>query len=269
LEKREAVARSGVRFPDQEGHSAPVELVCTLGAQLYAMEHTGIEPFEGHMRGNAENDRLWRPVVSGVAGRIPSGDDFALHVPAHAMEDQRARDVSAVQRQLIEWIVATAPGLWMPPRGKMDTRVKPTSVEGVPFNVKLYRMAGLVARGSLQIVHVVPDIEQGRLERISISLRKKMPKLHAWKRDAGARTVLVLEENDIQLTNCHVVTNAVLEAEKSLGRAADEIYLVTTSFAPWRVHFLRVDNRSYFDLSDPDARSWDADPMQLLSLTGR
>lgn len=152
---------------------------------------------------------------------------------------------------------------------RMDNRVRPTRVEGVPFDLKLYRMEGFISRGKLQIVHAVSDIEAGRLERITISLRKKMPKLNAWKRDAGARTVLVLEENDIQLTNCHVVTSAVLEAEKTLGRAADEMYLVTTSFSPWQVHFVRVDDRTYFDLTDPDERSWDADPSELVSLTGR
>jgi hypothetical protein len=269
LEKREAAARTHLRFPDREGHSAPVELVCKLGSQLYALEHTGVEPFEGHMRGNAENERLWLPVVSGVAGRIPRNDDFALHVPVRAMEDQRARDIPAIQGRLIEWVVATAPGLWIPPRGRMDTQIKPVRVEGVPFDVTLYRMEGFISRGKLQIVHAVADIEEGRLERITISLRKKMPKLSAWKRDAAARTVLVLEENDIQLTNCHVVTSAVLEAEKNLGHAADEIYLVTTSFTPWQVHFLRVDDRTYFDLTDPDERSWGADPTQLVSLTGR
>ena len=246
-----------------------MEIVCNVGAQLYAMEHTGVEPFEGHMRGNAENERLWQPIVSGVAGRLPSEDDFALHVPVRAMEDQRARDVPAIQGRLIEWIVAAAPGLWIPPRGRMDTRVTPTKVEGVPFDVKLYCMEGFISRGKLQITHAVPDVEAGRLERITISLRKKMPKLNAWKRDAGARTVLVLEENDIQLTNCHLVTSAVLEAEKTLGPAADEIYLVTTSFTPWQVHFLRVDERSYFDLTDPDERSWETDPSQLVSLTVR
>ena len=269
LERRQGVARTALQFPDQEGHSAPVEIVCNVGAQLYAMEHTGVEPFEGHMRGNAENERLWQPIVSGVAGRLPSEDDFALHVPVRAMEDQRARDVPAIQGRLIEWIVAAAPGLWIPPRGRMDTRVTPTKVEGVPFDVKLYCMEGFISRGKLQITHAVPDVEAGRLERITISLRKKMPKLNAWKRDAGARTVLVLEENDIQLTNCHLVTSAVLEAEKTLGPAADEIYLVTTSFTPWQVHFLRVDERSYFDLTDPDERSWETDPSQLVSLTVR
>jgi hypothetical protein len=73
------------------------------------MEHTGVEPFEGHMRGNAENERHWLPIASGVAGRLPRDDDFALHVSVHAMEDQRARDVPAIHSRLIEWIVATAP----------------------------------------------------------------------------------------------------------------------------------------------------------------
>lgn len=119
-------------------------------------------------------------------------------------------------------------------------------------------MEGLVSRDKLQILHRVLRIEAGRF------------RLNAWKRDAGARTVLAVEENGIRVTNCHVVTDAVFEAESTLGHAAaDEIYLVTTSFAPWQVHFLRVDDRSYFDLMNPHDRSWDADPTLLVSLAGR
>ena len=70
IERRAGAVRSALRFPDKEGHAAPVELVCTIGDQLYAMEHTSIEPFEGHMRGNAEDDPLIQPIVAGVAGRL-------------------------------------------------------------------------------------------------------------------------------------------------------------------------------------------------------
>ncbi len=258
-----------MRFPDKEGHPAPVELVCTIGDQLYAVEHTGIEPFEGHMRGNAEDDRLIQPIVAGVAGRLPPEEEFQLQIPAGAMEGFRAREVATIQRLLIDWIIGSAPNLWIPPRGRKDTRVQPTHIPGIPFAVKLYRLESRIFRGELQVVHVVSDVENRRFERVTVALKRKMPKLAAWKRDAGARTVLVLEENDIQLTNCHVVTDAVLKSEETLGRAADEIYLVTTSFTPWQVHFVRVGDRSYFDLSDPDKRSWDAQPSQLSSLTGR
>jgi hypothetical protein len=270
LERRAGAARSALRFPDKEkGHAAPVELVCTIGDQLYAMEHTGIEPFEGHMRGNAKDDRLIQPIVAGVVGRLPPDEEFQLQVPAGAMEKLRGRQVATVQRLLVDWIVASAPGLFIPPRGRMDTRVEPTQLPGVPFAVKLYRLEGRVFRGKLQVVHVVSDVQTLRRERISIALKKKMPKLAAWKKDAGARTVLVLEENDIQLTNNQVVTEAVLQSEQTLGRAADEIYLVSTSIEPWHVYFVRVGDRSYFDLGDPDERSWDAHPAQLSSLTCR
>jgi hypothetical protein len=269
LERRAGVARTAMRFPDKEGHPAPVELVCAIGDQLYAIEHTGIEPFEGHIRGNAEDERLIQPIVAGVVGRLPPEEEFELQIPAGAMEGLRGRDVATVQRLLIDWIVGSAPSLWIPPRGRKDTRIQPTHIPGVPFAVKLHRLESRIFRGKLQVVHVVADVENRRLERVSIALKKKMPKLAIWKTDAGARTVLVLEENDIQLTNCHVVTDAVLKSEQTLGHAADEIYLVTTSFTPWQVHLVRVGDRSYFDLSDPDERSWDAHPSQLSSLTGR
>jgi hypothetical protein len=269
LERRESFPRANLRFPDQEGHCAPVELVCTIGSRLYAVEHTGIEPFEGHMRGSAEVERLIRPIVDGVEGRLPPSDDFELQIGIRAMEEVNSRSVAAVQERLISWIVETAPRLKSPPPGRKDTTVRETEVTGVPFPVKLYRMTGMVLPGTLQVVHVVSELEDQRSARIAAALKKKMPKLAAWKRDAGARTVLVLEENDIQLTNCHFVTEAVLKGEASLGPAADEIYLVTTSFEPWQVHFVRVADRSYFDLTNPDERSWPESPEQLVSLTGR
>jgi hypothetical protein len=270
IERREAAIRTDVHFPEQEGHLAPVELVCTIDRQLYAFEHTGIEPFEGHLRGSAQVDWLINPIVSGVTGRLPPSDDFELHIPVRAMERVRSQNVAAVQQHLIQWIIETAPTLRRPPPGRSDTSIRPRDVPGVPFPVRLYRLAELVIRpGQLQVVHVVSELEEQRAVRIATALAKKMPKLAKWKKEGSARTVLILEENDIQLTNCHFVTDAVLKAEQTLGHVADEIYLVTTSFTPWQVHHVRVDKRTYFDLTDPDERSWDADPTGLTSLTGR
>jgi hypothetical protein len=269
LERRDGATRTRMRFPDNEGHSAPVELVCTIGDRLYAIEHTGIEPFEGHMQGNAENERLIQPIVAGVAGRLPPNEEFQLQMPTGAMEALRGRDVSAVHRRLIDWIIESAPSLWIPPRGRMDTQVQATHIPAVPFPVKLYRLQSRIFQGKLNVVHAVSNVESQRLKRITTALKKKMPKLAAWQRDAGARTVLVLEENDIQLTNHEVVTKAVLKAEETLGRAADEIYVVSTSITPWHLYFVRVGDHSCLELSDSEEWSWDADPAQLLPLTAR
>ncbi|MFZ1961406.1 MAG: hypothetical protein WAU63_09185 [Methylovirgula sp.] len=59
LEAREGEMRQDVRFPERERHTAPIELTCRIGGQLFALEHTGIEPFAGHMQMEAEAERLF------------------------------------------------------------------------------------------------------------------------------------------------------------------------------------------------------------------
>jgi hypothetical protein len=41
LEARGGKVRQNVRLPERERHAAPIELVCDIGDQLFAFEHTG------------------------------------------------------------------------------------------------------------------------------------------------------------------------------------------------------------------------------------
>jgi hypothetical protein len=49
LEARANGSRSGLRWPEQERHAFPVEVAFSIAGQLFALEHTGIEPFKGHV----------------------------------------------------------------------------------------------------------------------------------------------------------------------------------------------------------------------------
>jgi hypothetical protein len=48
------------------------------------------------------------------------------------------------------------------------------------------------------------------IDRLREPVEKKFPKLAAWKRDHKARTILVLKDNDMQLTNQAIVTETFL-----------------------------------------------------------
>jgi hypothetical protein len=63
LEEREALTRDTLRWPEKENHRHPVELTFKLGNQLYALEHTLIEPFAGHVRMEAQTERLFSPIT--------------------------------------------------------------------------------------------------------------------------------------------------------------------------------------------------------------
>jgi hypothetical protein len=114
---------------------------------------------------------------------------------------------------------------------------------------------------------VASDLEKARTARLRKACETKYPKVAVWKRDAGARTVLVLEENDLSLTNHQRVTDTLLPAEVNLQDTADEVFLVSSHIAKtWWVTCLRRTGKIYYDDGE---RFHEIDPAELIQLTRR
>jgi hypothetical protein len=76
--------------------------------------------------------------------------------------------------------------------------------------------------------------------RVKTATQRKSPKLAKWKRDSGARTVLVLEEDDLSLTNDFLVADALGQAEATTPDSPDEVFMVSTGVSQmWWVVCLR------------------------------
>jgi hypothetical protein len=109
-----------------------------------------------------------------------------------------------------------------------------------------------------------------RTDRIRESVEKKLPKLAAWKRDHSARTILVLEDNDIQLTNQAVVTDTFVPLALARSDTLDETYVVASCMDPWHAWPVLVDGQSYFDFAQAgNAQGWAIDHTHLAPLTKR
>ena len=105
------------------------------------------------------------------------------------------------------------------------------------------------------------------MARLEQTCRDKSSKLALWKRDEGALSVLVLEENDISSTNPQLVYEAMVRAETGRSDVPDEIYLVSTFRPnPWWVTCLRREGKDYYDNSE---RYHEFDPDNLTQLTKR
>lgn len=118
LEAREGKARARMRFPEQERHAAPIELACHIGDQLFALEHTGIEPFPHHMQMEGEADRLYRPIEMMLAGKLPPNDTFELGIPVGALQGLKKKELAQIQAALAAWVETTAPTLRVAPYGR-------------------------------------------------------------------------------------------------------------------------------------------------------
>jgi hypothetical protein len=118
IEMREEATRTSCRWPERENHDAPVEMVCDIGPQSFAFEHTGVEPFEGFVR--LQNDALthFRPLEVRIAESLSPSDYVLLEMPLKATEGLRGRALAKVQDALAEYVVATAPALLIAREGR-------------------------------------------------------------------------------------------------------------------------------------------------------
>jgi hypothetical protein len=263
-------SRTNVRFPEREGHSAPVELTCNIGDRLFAFEHTGIEPFQGHIRLMKDMWSFSQPIEYRLAGKLPTTEVFELHVPLQSIQQVPGRGLRRIQDALVDWIAKEAPALPVAPYGRYVTPIQLVAVPGVPFKVSLHRMSAHSLQGKLSIRILLDDrLEIERLDRIRAGYQKKVGKLAAWKAK-GVRTVLILESSDIQLTNAQRVADALAEIEQSYIDKPDEVYLIDSEIpSSWWLWVMRIGARGYYELSQAGECLTEITPDTLDDLTKR
>ena len=251
----------------------PVELTFKLGNQLYALEHTLIEPFAGHVRMEAQTEKLFVPITNALDDALGTDALFQLNMPIDALNGRKPAELQAIQEKIIEWVKETAPAI--PKRDFPDYKgngVGPVKPAGVPFDLMLMRYEPPIIPGKhFEIRHLVDNIEQRRSDRMQTAIDKKFPKLAAWKAN-GAKTILVFEQTDIQLTNVSNVTDSYLPLAMKRADGPDETYLVASCMGPpaWWMWPILIGDRSYYDIARSDEPSyWEFDPSTLVALTTR
>jgi hypothetical protein len=156
LEEREQHARADLRWPEHEEHESPVEVAFTLGGQLYALEHTGIEPFEGHVRMEAQTEKLFAPITNALKDSLGVDALFELYLPLNALDGWKPAELQTIQNAIIEWVKATAPTISKRPHPDFKgTRVGPSKLPNVRFELSLCRFEPPIIPGQhFQIRHI-------------------------------------------------------------------------------------------------------------------
>jgi hypothetical protein len=224
-----------------------------------------------HMQLDAQVDKYLKPIRTMLAGARPTGECFDLRMPVNAMQGRNGAEIKRVQHALVQWVKQLAPSL---PIARPGRPVRPTtaeSVQGVPFPVSLHRSETGGFAGKLVVAFNAPrDLEEERLACVCTAYERKSPKLAAWKRERGAHTILILEENDVFITNQELVADAVEQAERCVPDKPDEVWLVSTAInKSWHIWWLRLGKRYCDNFSYWGESLSEVDPQTLVNLTGR
>lgn len=226
LEERHQARRTDVQrdTADQRG----VEVVCSIGEQRYALEHTLIEPFPENQKDNIAFQRVFDDAFASELRDLLRPDlAYDVYVDVYAFADKKGKELASIRQALISWIRVAVSRL-PEPKELLQTVIRAEPPE-TPVAVRLgcHRSQGLGGR-LMPGRFAPPELEDLRRERLLKALKDKSPKLHAAKLP-GTRTVLVLENSDIALTNEGVVSETINDLTQQVSHMPDDIYIVGTS----------------------------------------
>lgn len=201
-----------VRFPEDEvpRPDRPLDAMVITNVEAIALEHTLHQSFPEQV-----SQSFWfRPVKAlcdELDGELPGPGRYELSVRAEDLQGQGNVDFDPLR----EWIRTTAPKLTAGRSLHGATNVASAGPPEVPFPVSLLRTEQWegVPEGALSLRWPI-DFDQlpdARVEQMVSTLNRKLPKLEE-HRPPGGRTVLVLENQDIQLVNPDIVTESIRQA---------------------------------------------------------
>lgn len=258
LERLAGVNRTNAYSPEDQGAAAPVEYAFDLGGMQYAIEHTIVEAFAGQIHTGVDFGSFIEPIIAALDHHMVPPGRFVLLFSIDPSRGMNAREIAAAQRAIIAWVEEKAgelhaecpvqPSRSRKPGGFRNGRK--ATVAGVDLRLQreTHWAEPEAVHGRIVVSRFAPqDYEALRAERMKKAMTKKLPKLKAWK-DAGARSVLLLENGDIALSNHVVVLEAAETALAERVDGPDELWLVDTTIeAEWTAWCLMRDGVSFPD----------------------
>ncbi len=245
LEARTGHQRSNLQYPEKAHATGPVDLVFTLGAQQHALEHTKIEAFAGQINYDNIFTEFIGPVKEALKAAMPKPGQYHLILPIDAKVNAKPGDLGQYQQILVDWVRGKADEFHAAEPTRPDRDHRPHTIHqwtreqpaGFPYPVHLARDMHWSDSddhdGIIFFSRFAPEnIEDKRLPRIETAFAKKHRKLAHWK-DKGAITHLVLESDDISLTNHALVGECIATLLPECPPWLDALYFIYTSLDRW------------------------------------
>jgi hypothetical protein len=221
--------RSGAYYPeDSAGGQSAIDYAFDLAGLQYAFEHTVVEAFDGQLRTNEHFGKFVEPIEASLDRQMPDSGYFTLLFPIDPSNGLRPKAVARKQAEIIAWAKTAALELTeqaallsshqlrrLPP-----SRDMPNNDVTLSFREDINGDMG----GRMLAQRKAPkNYEQLRIRRVLQAVGDKLPKLAKCK---PARTVLVLENRDMALSNHWVISEGLEKNLQARSDIPDEVWLV-------------------------------------------
>lgn len=189
----------------------------------YVVEHTRIEAFEGQIQDDVAFQRLVGPLVTQFDGVVPGR--FLALIPA-GVASHSTISFDDAREEIAKLIGAHVSSL-------SDGEAAVLRSDQLPYEVRLRKRHSKESRVLFgRWIEGLPD--DGRSVRIGRALDQKIPKLRSAAQAYELPSVLVLESNDMALSNVFEVGQAFTRAAlEGRGEVPDLVFLVESEGVPF------------------------------------
>jgi len=251
ISKRKNLIIHKICYPDKEKkeNTPTVDRIIKCAAVEIVLEHTLIESYPEQITDRKRVAKLLGPLRTEVAGQLPKPGHYELSIDVGAVTG--AKNAERIQKALIKWIKKKGPLLYIGSPNVAPAHYIREKPDGVPFQVTLYRWPR--RDGEFWIsVNAPEDLEKHRRERIRKALEDKCPKLCKARGDKRI-SILLLESDDLYLSNCCDTADAVVDELKGRDDTPDEVYLVETEIEIKQsvVWVLKAGTNLFRDIENP------------------
>ena len=220
-------------WPDRDVRNAPaVEEVLRSASWGYVVEHTRVEAFETQIQDGIAFQRLVDLIQDQLAGTLPGRFGAAIPFGAASRSGVGFDDARKEIAQLIAESVGTL----------RDGETVVLRSDLLPFEVHLHKRHSNDSRiffsrwleeGTTRFTATDETFtDDARVQRIARALDQKSPKLRTAAQVYGLKSVLILESNDIALSNVVEVGQAFKRALEGRSELPDLVFLIETEGVP-------------------------------------
>ena len=230
--------------PGQDGCDAIVDRKNTR----HAVEHTSLDTYQRRR----EDDDRFRKVVLPIAAAIESTfpDSWVeLEVPVHAIPT--GEDWKQLRDRLLARCLEAVGSMAIASYHDL-TRTRFDWPGEIPFPVWISRQpVGGDAPKCISFRQLPADLHDQRADDVRRALDDKAARLQSYQQ-AGTPTVLLLDMDDVALSNRDVVADAFARAAATWEQrdVVNEVYLVDSGRRPVWIYPLKLGDRLYPDLPE-------------------
>lgn len=220
-----------VEIPEAEtgNQGKKVELICSVGGEKVAFEHTQIESYENEIRDGCHISAFMGGVAEQLTEDLPAGT-FTMGVTTDVVLGLTGKPAKEAAAELAAWIEGNSKA--MADGYNHEDPATHSRLVDAPIEGRIWFRPG-DAPGKLGFARSTPDaLEKERAERIQTAYESKLPKLAA-EREKGRSRCLVFENRDLSLGNAMLIrSSAKLALTDHQDLEPEWLLLVDTAVDP-------------------------------------